>query len=210
MKLIVGRGQFHMETALKETGKIITLPGCNDKKEFEKFFKHYYPRLLAYGELFLDRPSVEDIIQDLMVYLWFHADSLKIHTSVEAYLFKSVYQRCLNIIRQQKVRSAIDGKRKLLIEDEETYYDPEKNSFIRDLFSSELRNEIDAAIESLPPKCREAFIKSYIYNLKTSEIAEMLGISERTVETHIYSALKLLRKKLKSNLYLILPLYLGI
>lgn len=39
--------------------------------------------------------------------------------------------------------------------------------------------------------------------MKNKEIADILGISDRTVEAHMYKALKLLRVKLKHLLILI-------
>lgn len=201
-----------METIFSKSAGTKKLPDKEDREGYNKLFQFYYPRLVAYGELFLDKPSAEDIVQDLMVYVWQNSGNLSIHTSLEAYLFKSVYLRSLNRIRDLKVRSATTAKKALdrFMDSESIHYDPDRNEIIRKIFSAELRKEIDDAIAGLPPKCREAFIESYINDRKTSEIAGLLSISERTVETHVYTALKQLRKKLKDNMYLIIPLYLGI
>jgi RNA polymerase sigma-70 factor (ECF subfamily) len=71
----------------------------------------------------------------------------------------------------------------------------------------DIRDEIKAAIDSLPEKCREVFMLSYIYDLKNKEISEVLGISLSTVENHIYNALKVLRQKLAKHAYLIAVLF---
>ena len=64
-----------------------------------------------------------------------------------------------------------------------------------------------AADIHLPPKCREVFRLSYIEDLSNREIGEQLGISPRTVENHMYAALKQLRRKLsKEQLLLLLSL----
>ena len=77
----------------------------------------------------------------------------------------------------------------------------------RKLYTDDLRASLDAAIESLPPKCREVFRLSYLEDLSNREISERLGISQSTVENHIYSALKQLRQKLsKEQLLLLLAL----
>ena len=76
-----------------------------------------------------------------------------------------------------------------------------------DCISAETVREINRAIESLPPKCREVFKLSYLEDLSNREISERLGISQSTVENHIYSALKQLRQKLsKEQLLLLLAL----
>ena len=61
---------------------------------------------------------------------------------------------------------------------------------------NELRVEIHQAINSLPDKCKEVFKLSYLYGMKNKEIADALNISLRTVEAHMYKALKILRERL--------------
>lgn len=186
---------------------VVKLPSKSDRNGYERLFRSYYPRLLAYAELFTDRAAAEDIVQELMIHLWDQCENISIHCSLEAYLFRSVYRRCLNRINHEKVAMAYRQRSAFLHEDEERNYDPENNPVILKLFSSELKTEIENAIASLPVKCRQAFIASYIDGLSAREIAETLGISERTAETHIYHALKHLRLKLKAE-YLIMLLWI--
>lgn len=54
--------------------------------------------------------------------------------------------------------------------------------------------KIYANIEKLPQKRKEVFEKAYLDEKKSSDIAEELNISVRTVETHIYKALKFIRE----------------
>lgn len=61
----------------------------------------------------------------------------------------------------------------------------------------------------MPEKCREVFILSYINGLKSKEIAEAMDISVRTVEAHVYKALRIMRDRLK-YLLLIILFFLGI
>ena len=75
---------------------------------------------------------------------------------------------------------------------------------IRKLYSQEIAGQIDAAVESLSPKCREVFRMSHIEGLSNREISERLGITLSTVENHIYNALKQLRQKLSHYKMLIL------
>ena len=56
----------------------------------------------------------------------------------------------------------------------------------------------------LPEKCREVFVLSKIEGLKNREIAEKLGISEKTVERHMSIALSKLREELNWLLQFIL------
>ena len=73
-------------------------------------------------------------------------------------------------------------------------------------FSSEeeIEKVIANAIDKLPERCREIFLKSRIEGMKYREIAEELNISANTVENHIAIALKKLRVELKDYLPLLL------
>ena len=183
------------------------LPSKDDREAYNRLFSDYYPHLLAYGELFLDTEEAEDIVQDVLVSIWKNAENLEIHTSLEAYLFKSVYQRCLNQIKQKKVRK---GYKQSATEEfnelEARYFDPDQNDALRKIFMAELKEEMDKAMSCLTAKCKEAFILSYIHEMKNKEIAAVMNISERTVETHIYNALKILRRKLRPVLLVLIML----
>jgi len=78
---------------------------------------------------------------------------------------------------------------------------------IRRIEDKELRKEIHDAINELPDKCKEVFKLSYLHDMKNKEIADILGVSLRTVEAHMYKALKYLRGRL-DPLWAILFLFL--
>ncbi|NWJ50368.1 MAG: RNA polymerase sigma-70 factor [Bacteroidetes bacterium] len=185
-----------------------SIPPQDDKIAFDNFFKHFYPRLTAYACLFLESEAAEDIVQDLFVYIWENSKFISIHTSLEAYLFKSVYQRCLNQIKQRKTRNIhLKIIENYLLEFESQLFDPDTNDSIRKLYMEELKEDINNAIDSLPEKCRKVFMLSYIHNLKNKEISKVLDISQSTVENHIYNALKILRQKLAKHSHIIAILF---
>jgi RNA polymerase sigma-70 factor (ECF subfamily) len=65
---------------------------------------------------------------------------------------------------------------------------------------NELKEKIDLAIKNLPEHCRIVFEMSRFEELKNREIAEKLGITQKTVEAHLTKALKILRNELKEYL----------
>ncbi len=182
-------------------GQILTIFG-KDSRSFESFFREYYPKLLGYAGLLVDRLTAEDVVQDLFAWLWNNKEQLSITTSVNAYLLRSVHNRCMNVIRQDKVRkshtfselSNLDGY-------EEIFFNPEENTTLEKLIFSETQGRINKAIQSLPDQCRKVFILRYEKGLRTKEIAEKLGISLRTVENHIYKAVKILKKILSPDMF---------
>jgi RNA polymerase sigma factor (sigma-70 family) len=54
-----------------------------------------------------------------------------------------------------------------------------------------------AAIEGLPPRCREAFVLHRIEGLPQAEVAQRMGISRNMVERHIMVAVAACRKRLR-------------
>lgn len=169
-----------------------------DKKTFEALFKQNYRAMCMYGQNFVhDTDVVEDIVHDIFVNLWDKRDTIQEEKSVKSYLFRSVHNRCLNYIRDTKKfvdSEEYDNQVEIIIsEDNNESYE-----------TAELEVRIKDAIDSLPEKCREVFLKSRVDELKYSEIAEILNISIKTVENQISKALKILREKLGDYLPVIL------
>lgn len=168
-----------------------------DLTTFNQLFREHYPALRAYAEFLLGAGSAEDIVQDVFLVTWENKDTISIHSSIKAYLFKTVYNRCLNNLRHLKIvhatRQQVEHGLKM---QELLLADPEKNHIIQQMYMNELRDEMNEAIDSLPEKCREVFQLSYLSGLRNKQISEQLGISVSTVEKHISHALKTLRKTL--------------
>lgn len=161
---------------------------------FDHLFSTYYKRLVAYAMLFVGQETAKDIVQDLFVHLWSNSDNIAIRSSLESYMFTSIYRRCLNHLKRSK-RTVNEQLAEIASE----MWDPDSNETIKRLFINDMKKNIDDSIETLPQRCRQVFVLSYIHRLKNREIANTLGISENTVETHISKALKSLRKKLLNN-----------
>ncbi len=70
----------------------------------------------------------------------------------------------------------------------------------RQALSSELRQEMEAAVESLPPSLRAAFVLRDIQGLSTQEAAEALEISETALKVRLHRARLALRERLAGYL----------
>lgn len=172
---------------------------------YETLFKEYFSSLKAYAQMFVPHQTAEDIVQDLLLYVWENRFKLNIHTSIESYLFKSVYLRCLNNIKSITIKSRHIIQLEIALKQEElSYFNPETNETLKNLFMEDFNVKLNAALEILPPKCREVFKLSFLMEYKNREISEKLNISVNTVESHITNALKILRKKLKLGLFILL------
>jgi RNA polymerase sigma-70 factor (ECF subfamily) len=166
--------------------------------EFNYLFEKYYPGLLFYATQFLCEEEARDVVQDVFMDLWKKKETIIVGDKIQAYLYRMVYSHCINILNHKKVELKYsEATIELYNQKKEFYESEENNEIIRKLENNELNNIIEAAINELPDKCKEIFKLSYLHCLKNKEIAEIMNISQRTVETHRYNALKILREKLK-------------
>lgn len=171
---------------------------------FETLYFDMQPRLFAFSRKFIeDKEVARDIIQEIFFEFWEKRFVTEIKTSVNAYLFKILHNKCLNYIRNNKVQGRyvdfIDIKFK---EAELLFFDQDQESY-KSIFLKEIEEICKASIEHLPDNCREIFILSREYGLSNKEIADKLEISIRTVENQIYRALKILKTNLKDYLYFV-------
>lgn len=166
------------------------------KKMYVSLFEKYYSNLMFYATRFVDEDEAEDIIQDVFFELWNRRNTVEFGENIKSFLYRSVYNKALNVIKHKAIVDTYNAEEVQLQNSRIEFYQPDNMDVIRNIENIELRKEIYSAINSLPEKCREIFKLSYIYNHTNKEIAEILGISLRTVEAHMYKALKFLREKL--------------
>lgn len=164
-----------------------------DKIAFEQLFKTWYVRLCLYGESIVrDRDQAEDLVQGIFCLLWEKREDMNIHESVKSYLYRSVYYAALNTLKHEKVKLAfLEFIRKHEHRDEN-----DVEHFFENEDRESLMKEIWSIIDSLPGQCREIFLLSRFSGKKSVEIAEIMNISVRTVETQLYRAMKRLREEL--------------
>jgi len=154
----------------------------------EVFFK-YGQSLISLARRFTkDRETSEDIVQNVFLSIWRNRSSLVIEKGLKMYLYRAVRNQALNVLREARLVQEAHEKIRLTIT-------PSKNFFDK-VGYDELLKAIQRAIDSLPAQCREIFLMSRIDSLTYLEIAELLNLSEKTVETQMGRALKRLRQSL--------------
>lgn len=172
-----------------------------DQDTFEQVFKVHFKALHSYAYAILkDMDMAEEIVQTVFLKLWEKKETIRINTSLKAYLFKTVYYDSLNHLKHEKVKMKhwdhihYELKQGAAQESGEPLIGQEK----------ELQQRLDQALNLLPEKCRMVFQLSRFEELKYREIADRLNISIKTVEAHMGKALKTLRAELAEFLPLLL------
>jgi len=165
----------------------------------EQVYKTAFRSLVNYAsEITGQSDLAEEIVQDVFLKIWQNRSELSIKGSFKAYLYQSVHNHALNVIRQQRtgkesVNTLVPETAWKFISD--TY---DLNDYLIDrIFADETEMLIEQAIKELPERCRKVFMLSRFDGLKNSEIAAQLGLSENTVKAHIYTALQKIASALR-------------
>jgi RNA polymerase sigma-70 factor (family 1) len=162
-----------------------------DPVVFEKIYNQYWSKLyLAAYNVLRNRQAAEDIVQEVLVQLWFKKDNTKI-ANLGAFLYTAVRYKVLDAIRSGKVKQNFAqriAEGPLCNDTEEQYREKELKGLLHQL------------VGSLPEKCREIFILSRNQQLTTKEIAHRLGITPKTVENQLTIALKRLKASMANYL----------
>lgn len=177
--------------------KMIILLKEGDLTAFNVLFNAFYYQLYFYCRKYISDPDdAKDLLQNVFLRLWEKRGEIEIEVSLKAYLFRSVHNECLNYIRSTRLNLSLsDIDNELILHEENKLNTPDIETE-----SNEIEREIDSIINKLPEQCRRIFTMSRMKGMKNKEIAKLLSVSVRTVDTQIYRALKVLKKELKEYL----------
>lgn len=165
---------------------------AGNENVYKRIFTKYYSPLCEYASHYVCDEDAEELVQELMLYLWESRKELFIESSLKSYLFSATRNRCLNLIKKnqyrEQVRTDIYEKLKDELEDPNYY------------LIDELTEQIEKAIDELPVSYRETFSLSRLRDKTNAEIAALQNVSVKTVEYRITQSIKLLRVRLKNYL----------
>jgi RNA polymerase sigma-70 factor (ECF subfamily) len=169
---------------------------------FTLLFNQFNLSLCSYAYRILNNNNdAKEIVHNTFCNIWDNRKSIEINESLKSYLYKSVYNNCISLLRKRKqyAKYVELGLGDLYFN--RIVQNPHAELRIID---SETRKIILSAIEDLPKRCRDIFVKCKIDGLSYPKVAEELNISVKTVEAQMSIALKRLRKNLDWLLILIM------
>lgn len=163
---------------------------------YKALFRKYYAGLLFYAIRLVGEEEAEDVVQDVFLELWRRREHIEASEQIQAFLYRSVYTKALNCLKHRAIVDNYNAEEEAFYQKRLEFYQPDHSDVIRRIENQELCREIHEAINELPDKCREVFKLSYLHDMKNKDIADVMNVSLRTVEAHMYKALKFLRKRL--------------
>ncbi|GAA3555076.1 RNA polymerase sigma-70 factor [Snuella lapsa] len=167
-----------------------------DGVAFKFYFDKYYNNIVGFCVQFLhDEDKAKSVAQEAFIKLWLNKEKISKKTGIPAFLYTAAKSNCLNLIRHNKV---VSKYRDFKLQEKERQLSQEVLHALNfdSMNLTELKETIDKAIQDLPERCREVFIKRRIENKKNKEIAEELGVSVKAVEANMTRATKELNLKL--------------
>lgn len=166
-----------------------------DRESFNQIFRRYYTPLLRFCIRFVgDTDTAAEIVQDLFVKLWSSREKLSFTTGFEPYMTRSVRNAAISYINKE--RSHAEANERVFGGVGES----DSNDPSETLQSNNLEASYRQVLATMPEKRREVFLASRFEGLKYNEIAEKLGVSQKTVEAHMSAAIRQLREGLKEYL----------
>ena len=173
-----------------------------EEAAFEALFLAYYEDLCHFASQYVSHGVVEDLVQSIFLSLWRRREDLSAGLNLRAYLHKAVRNKALGHLDRRRVRerpSTQEVLRRQMLEKQRGQEGPEEA-----LRRRKLEAAVQEALEALPERRRQVFTLSRESGLTYAEIAELLGISIKTVETQMGRALRFLERRLSRFLSVLL------
>lgn len=168
-----------------------------DEEAFRIFYDSYYLQVYRFASYFADSSLlIEEVVSDVFCIIWEYRKKLSEIDSFDKYLYTITKNRALYYLRKESkiTFTELEAVSNTLSDD----IDPEYIATDRELTTS-----LKQAIDELPERCRLIFLMAREEGLKYKEIAEILSISEKTVNAQMVIAIKKLSKRLGPLVFLL-------
>lgn len=167
-----------------------------EEKGFAYFFHIQYEPLCYFAfNILHHKEAAEDVVEESFIKLWQNRARIRHSSVIKSYLYTSVKNACIDLIRRKKTFSGFAETTKFISEKHET-------SVLNKIISAEVINEIHQAMNTLPPKMAKVFRMLYVEGKGYQEVADELKVSIHTIRHQKARAIILLKQKLPQHLFL--------
>ncbi len=161
---------------------------------YEFFFNKYYPKLIWFAMLYVKQHSAaEEIVSDVLLNLFNRLSKIAESQNLEGYVFIAVKNQSLKYLRKSNRITYLENfesDEDLILTSPET---PENICI-----ENEFYKIVKETIEGLPPKRKLVFRMVKEEGLRYQDVAELLDLSIKTVETHMGLALKVIHRQIEA------------
>lgn len=186
---------------MKVVERHITAKELKEEPEevFDRVWREMVPKLYRFALTYVMNYDVaEDVVQHAFMMLWNKMRTLPDDTVLNAWLYAVVKNACLGYYKRLNVEDANRMKlTEALIYTGTLEYDDD----------SELMEKLQQCLQALPPQQRRVLELKVFKGMSYKEIAEELGVTELTVQTHIKRAYKFIRESMPMCWGALLPYF---
>ena len=144
------------------------------------------------------REDLEELLSDVFLSLWEAEKPFDSIDNLRSFLYTSVKNRCLNILRERSVRRKYEEH---IID----FYKEMENEEPIEQTYAEVLGEVYRLIDELPPRCREIFLL-HMDGRKNEEIAQALDIAVNTVKAQKAKAVSFLKEQMGDTLVVLITI----
>lgn len=158
---------------------------------FKAFMQQHSAHLYYYAlGLVKSKEPAEEIVSDVFFEVWKMRENLDQIQNLKSWLITVTYRKAISYLRKKSEKQNVSFD-----EIDQYTFEPVLSPDF-EVISKEEIDRINKAIEKLPPKCKQVFFLAKIEGLPYLEIADVLGISVKTINNHIAAALKSISESL--------------
>lgn len=181
----------------------------NNIVRLDRIFTEYKERFIRFALSYVREVDVaEDVVMEAIMYYWENRNSLASVENVPLYILTIIKNKSLNHLKRLRTWDEVSDR---IITDTEWDLKMRIASLEscnpESLFCDEVQQLLEETLNKLPEKTRRIFLLSRNEEKNYKEIAEITGLSIKSIEFHISKALKLLRKHFKDYLPFLLPVF---
>ncbi|MEZ4703286.1 MAG: RNA polymerase sigma-70 factor [Rhodothermales bacterium] len=168
---------------------------ASDREAFETAFKLLRGGLIRYvRSIVSDDEVAHDLVQDVFVSLWGLRSTLDPARSLKAYVYTMARNRAYRYLRDERVHR----QKHAIIKEASSAFVSDQEWPNAHIDASALKQKLRAWIAELPERQREAISLSRYHGLSHREVADVMGVSPRTVNNHIMRALEHLHHRVQT------------
>jgi RNA polymerase sigma-70 factor, ECF subfamily len=181
--------ESYMELSRLKDEDLLAMLEQDSTIAFEELYVRYKGKLKTFCVFILKSETVaQDMVQEIFIKIWLNRKELNTGQSFSHYVYTLAKNQSLNELRSAKRKDLLENI--LLLQQEEQ----STTSADTQLIFDEYQKMLEEAIAKLPDQKRRIFQMSRQEGLSHKEIAEQMGLSPHTIQTHVSDSLRFIKE----------------
>lgn len=157
---------------------------------FQDLIDLYQERLYWHiRKIVITHDNANDVLQDTFIRIFNGINNFQEKSSLHSWMYRIAYNESIRFLEKNKIKNSVS-------------IDQDNNAFIKNLTQdvffngAELQLKLNEIISKLSTKQQRVFQMKYFDDLSFNQISDILNISENTLKSAYYSAVKIIEEKI--------------